>query len=296
MKKVNTMIKEFSRKYAVLFALLVSVLYISFLLGIGKVLAVIAGKVNIKNYGYALMLIQEIIGTVAALIILKLTGFFDILKSKGTGVFKGLITGGYFIFAGLISIPAQLYIYTGDRTFRSPLSIAVFVLCMVFVGASEEIVFRGVITTTLYKKFAGTNSGIWKAVVISGLFFGLVHFINMVSVINSVGVLIQVAVASVMGMVLSALYLRNGTIWVNIVLHAFIDIAAGITSIYAGQTVLSTIGGYEAIQLLGIIPYTIVLLVLLRKKKIETIPANFAQLFAEPAENASFVEASPVDG
>ena len=82
MKKVNTMIKEFSRKYAVLFALLVSVLYISFLLGIGKVLAVIAGKVNIKNYGYALMLIQEIIGTVAALIILKLTGFCDILKTN----------------------------------------------------------------------------------------------------------------------------------------------------------------------------------------------------------------------
>ena len=295
MKKVNTMIKEFSRKYAVLFALLVSVLYISFFLGIGTILGVIAVKLS-YDYYYTFFLIQEIIGTAAAFFILKLSGLFDILKNKGTGIFKGFITGGFFIFGSIMCLYEQLpYLCKSGLTLRSPFSIAMFVLTMIFIGASEEIISRGVITTMLYKKFGGTNSGIWKTVVISGLLFGIMHFTNMFATMNPIGVLIQVAGVSVIGMVFSAIYLRNGTIWVNVVLHAFNDIAAGIPCIYIGQRPQNIIDDYKPIKLLGIILYAIMLLVLLRKNKIETIPANFAQLFAEPAENASFVKASPVE-
>lgn len=276
------MIKEFSRKYAVLYAFIVSVLYIAFLAGISSLLNFVTEKLCPDIDEYIVFLVQELIGAAVALVILKYTGFWSVLKNKGVGLLRGIGTGAYFIFAAIISAPALLYTYQGERIFRSPVMIAVFVLAMIFVGISEEIVFRGVVTTTLYNKFAGSKGDVWKTVTLSGCFFGIAHLVNLAGGINPVGVLVQVIVASVMGMVLSAVYLRSGSILTNIILHALIDIGAGITSIYVGNNIAQTIGGYSSINLLGIIPYVIVLLVLLRKKKIGTIRANFADILDAP--------------
>ena len=153
--------------------------------------------------------------------------------------------------------------------------ILAFLTTMLLVGITEEFLFRGVIAELLLKKFGGSKKGIWTATLLSGLLFGCAHLINLFAG-GGFGVLIQVAVTCFMGMVLTAIYYRTGNIRVVVFVHAFIDFASLIVSgFFSGQAgVISTIASYSPIQLIGTIPYIIVLLVLLRPKKIVTIPDN----------------------
>ena len=130
--------------------------------------------------------------------------------------------------------------------------------------------FRGVHSELLLRRYGATKEGVWKATIISGVLFGLAHLSNLFGA-APVGVLVQCVVAAGMGMVFAAIYYRTGNIWVTVVLHAFIDAGALITSgLYEG-TIVDTISGYQPIQLIGIVPYMIVLFVLLRKKKMDQI-------------------------
>ena len=89
--------------------------------------------------------------------------------------------------------------------------------------------------------------------------------------------LVQCVIAGMMGMAFAAIYFRTGCIWVTVALHAFVDICALITGgLYTGA-IAEVISGYQPIQLIGVVPYAILLLVLLRKKKMEQILARFGQ-------------------
>ena len=63
----------------------------------------------------------------------------------------------------------------------------------------------------------------------------------------------------------------------TVALHAFVDVCALITGgLYTGE-IAETISGYQPIQLIGVVPYVILLLVLLRKKKMVQIIERFDQ-------------------
>jgi len=74
-------------------------------------------------------------------------------------------------------------------------------------------------------------------------------------------------------MVRAAIYFRCGCIWVTVFLHGVIDIAGTIvTGIYVGDaTVTDVVSSYTPLKLIGMIPYLIVLLVLLRGGKMEEL-------------------------
>ena len=146
--------------------------------------------------------------------------------------------------------------------------ILAYVLCMMMVGVFEEFLFRGIIAGTLLWHFGMTSRGVWKAVALSGALFGCAHLINLRG--SSVtGVLVQCAVTVMVGMVFSAVYFRSGCIWAPVFLHGFVDVAAGsLTGFFdTGTTIAGTVSGYMPIQLLGAVPYIIVLLVILRPSK-----------------------------
>ena len=64
-------------------------------------------------------------------------------------------------------------------------------------------------------------------------------------------------------------------IWVTVFLHAFVDVCALITGgLYTGA-LAETISGYQPIQLIGVVPYIILLCVLLRKKKMDQMLKRF---------------------
>ena len=267
-------IQEFAKKYTIIYCTLAEIIVLGRMTLAGMLFGMLLGNSGVD--GYVLQTLQELVGAVLAFAALNVSGCADILTKRGIGFGKGLIVGGYFLFIGVYSAIVYTVIYEGERTLRPWYLIAVFVICMIFVGITEEFLCRGVLAELLLRHYGATKEGVWKAVIISGVLFGLAHLSNLLGA-EPVGVLVQCVIAGMMGMAFAAIYFRTGCIWVTVALHAFVDVCALITGgLYTGE-IAETISGYQPIQLIGVVPYVILLLVLLRKKKMVQIIERFDQ-------------------
>ena len=267
-------IQEFAKKYTIIYCILAEIIVLGGMTLAGMLFGMLLGNSGVD--GYVLQTLQELVGAVLAFAALNVSGCADILTKRGIGFGKGLIVGGYFLFVGVYSVIVYTVIYEGERTLRPWYLIAVFVICMIFVGITEEFLCRGVLAELLLRHYGATKEGVWKAVIISGVLFGLAHLSNLLGA-EPVGVLVQCVIAGMMGMAFAAIYFRTGCIWVTVALHAFVDVCALITGgLYTGE-IAETISGYQPIQLIGVVPYVILLLVLLRKKKMVQIIERFDQ-------------------
>lgn len=266
--------KRFSRKHTLAYCILAEIIFLAALTGIGFLTGIF-----VEDAGYYVrLLIQEAAGALLAYGMLRVSGLRPVLNNRGSGFGKGLLTGLYFIVVSVYSLVMFLLIYEGERNLQPWYLIAVYFGCMACVGIAEEFVFRGVIATLLLKRTGMDKGGVGKAVAVSGILFGLAHVSNILEG-SVVGVLVQVVIASMMGMVLTAVYFRSGCIWATVFLHALADIAAGITTgIYGNETLMDTISSYSPVNLISCVPYLIVLLVLLRRKKLWEVEQNMGGL------------------
>ena len=123
-----------------------------------------------------------------------------------------------------------------------------------------------------------TPGRVWEAVFVSGLLFGLMHGLNLLTA-PTLGVIVQMISAVLLGMVIAAIYCRSGNIWVVAAIHAFNDIAAGFPTLVLrrdGGGISGIIGSYGLTHLLSLIPYAVVLIVILRPGKMKEIAEKFA--------------------
>ena len=271
-------IQEFAKKYTIIYCIFAEIIVLGGMTLAGMLFGMLLGNTGVD--GYVLQALQEVVGALLAFAALKMSGCADVLTERGIGFGKGLIVGGYFLFIGVYSAIFYTVMYEGERILRPWYLIAVFVICMVLVGITEEFLCRGVLAELLLRHYGATKEGVWKAVIISGVLFGLAHLSNLIGA-EPTGVLVQCVIAGMMGMAFAAIYFRTGCIWVTVALHAFVDVCALITGgLYTGE-IAETISGYQPIQLISVVPYVILLLVLLRKKKMDQI---LARLNPESAE------------
>ena len=98
-------------------------------------------------------------------------------------------------------------------------AVVVLVVAYLATGVFEEGLWRGVMLGLLRPR------GVWLAVVLSSVLFGLGHLTNAALRGFSVLILLQAFGAAVQGVGLAALRLRTGTIWPLIVIHALHDIS-----------------------------------------------------------------------
>jgi membrane protease YdiL (CAAX protease family) len=136
--------------------------------------------------------------------------------------------------------------------------LALVLLNCLFVGFSEELMFRGAIL----QAFRGALS-IWPAILLSSLMFGAVHSLNVFVTGELMPALIQSTGAFLSGLVFVALRLRTGTLWVPIVVHALWDFAIFTLGGAVGQQAME--GGMAegpAMQGAGMMQLMPVLLVL----------------------------------
>lgn len=100
------------------------------------------------------------------------------------------------------------------------------------IGFWEEGLFRGIITNGLVKLLPKTKRGIFVAIALNGLIFGLLHMDWQVFSMGydmQTGILHNVLLVlktGSIGMVLAAIYLRTKNIWPCMLAHAMIDFAS----------------------------------------------------------------------
>lgn len=120
--------------------------------------------------------------------------------------------------------------------------------------------------------------GVWKAVIISGLIFGLSHLTNIFSGVNPARALIQVVSACAIGMYYTAVYFRGGNFWALVLIHSLTDAGGLFRSAFT--TAETTVGAINNLSITGMVMIPIYLgitVFLLRKKKMDAVFENLKQ-------------------
>ena len=166
-----------------------------------------------------------------------------------------------------------------DQPLQPPIKILWYVLCMLAVGITEELVFRGLITRMLFAKYSRSSVGVWISVLLSSLLFGLMHLSNAAGGVIDLGsILVQVVGAAALGICLSAIYLRTGSLWTVALLHGYMDFCGLISSgVFAADSMGDLLSGYSGDTLIAGVVYALLGIFLLRPSKMKRLTDPEAQ-------------------
>lgn len=119
----------------------------------------------------------------------------------------------------LFSLIAQIYLCSMSKVgnVRTALEIIFYIVAIFLVGLVEELVFRGVIFNLLLNSFPKTRKGITGAIVLGGVLFGLMHFVNILSGVKFTSALIQVISAALMGILFCTIYASTRNFWMLVI-------------------------------------------------------------------------------
>lgn len=150
------------------------------------------------------------------------------------------------------------------------------ILYIVGIGFCEEVIFRGIIANKLGRKYGRDSRGVWKAVILSSVIFGMMHMMNLFHGVGFIPALTQSVVAFFTGMMLTAIYYRCGNIWAMILIHAFIDFGPLFASAFttAGETQAGVINRLNPSSMILAVPMILITVWLLRKSRMEELVEN----------------------
>ena len=278
------------RAYPIAYSTAVGLVSVLLIMLSGLAVGVVAGVVCPQADYYVLTLIQEALGFALVYGVVRVSGFGAVLRQRGCGFLRGLDVGLYpLVLITLVAISSWVTARQEGLAFAPWYRMAAFCGTMLLIGLAEELPFRGLICGILLERFGTDRTGVWKTVLLSGGIFGVAHLTNLLGA-DPLGVFVQATVASVLGMLFAAIYLRTGNLWVTVVLHALMDFAGllstGLFESGAGDAVAEAISSYGLINLLPVITYGIPTVFLLRKKKMHEIQTLWTLQPAVGDENA----------
>ena len=89
----------------------------------------------------------------------------------------------------------------------------------------------------MVRKWGSTKSGIYRAVILSSLLFGLMHIINFMAGRSTLmTVAVQMSYSVFFGAFFAACMMRNRSIWLAIITHAVFDLFGGLQEIAVNGT------------------------------------------------------------
>jgi len=154
---------------------------------------------------------------------------FDWIKASRFNRLGNIPTWAIVIIILIYKIPLELYAFTGDFAIKfpnSPLAVANLVFSLQ-TGLVEETIFRALVLVAMISAWGQTKKGQIKAIVLSSVFFGVMHMINIL--IRPFGVvLFQAIVASLPGILYAAIVLARKSLWPAIALHWLTNAAVNI--------------------------------------------------------------------
>ena len=150
--------------------------------------------------------------------------------------FKGLKTffTGFLcmILAICISILSSVLPFVGTKPVENfnvmLIQLIVLSLC---IGIFEEGLFRGVILRILFKD--NSKKSLWIGFMFSSFLFGMIHFGNLtIATQRPIAITSQVIYAMMLGLLLSALYIRFKSYIGIVCLHGFVDFISFVPRLY----------------------------------------------------------------
>lgn len=111
-----------------------------------------------------------------------------------------------------------------------PASAVIYILVnTIFVGISEELMFRGILFSGLRSRLA-----LWPSIWLCSAVFGLIHILNVVQTGHIILAVLQAIAAFMTGMMFMALRIRTGSLYPVILLHTAWDCLSLLAVVKAG--------------------------------------------------------------
>ena len=145
--------------------------------------------------------------TIASLAIYKLW-----FNPEFEGMLKGDLPLGFLL--GLFELGYVLVSYVPnliDGSFSLKPLTWVIIITSLTAGIKEEFLFRGVIVSTLLRRWKDRNMFL-QAALVSGIVFGLIHATNVLAGADPMQTLFQVIASVGVGIFFAAVYIRCGSI------------------------------------------------------------------------------------
>lgn len=232
-------------------------------------------------------IVMEVVTSIVMILILWRTNKLALFKKKGKGFLRSLPLGGYQLTFVVLSFVALVgHIMQDGAQFQTGINILLFIISMMLVGLAEELCCRAIVAESLLENYGTSKKGVWSAVIVSGMLFGLLHLTNLTTG-QLIPVLIQTISACASGMLFAAIYFRSGNIWVTILIHGLYDIGTSASSgILQGDSLASMltndgslgVGALLVVLLAGTIPPLLVSIFLLRNKKIGEVKTYWPEI------------------
>jgi len=170
------------------------------------------------------------------------------------------------------------YFGNSNTNFSDPWTIIFYILVYLSTGFIEEILCRGLTATLFIKRWGTSKKGIYFSVILSSVFFGILHIVNyLMGRAMLLDTLSQIVYATFFGVFFAACMLRSNSIWVVIMLHAVFDICGCLNEISTQSTFGKTHAALPSELLTSIIltlPLLLYGLFILRKIKPEKMPPS----------------------
>ena len=133
----------------------------------------------------------------------------------GLCIFRGK-PKNYFWFIPLIAMSC-INLKNGVAL-TAPLAVSLLMMVNTSVaGYVEEIIFRGFLFRGMAK------DGLRSAIIVSAVTFGAGHIVNLANTADTLGVLLQVCYAIVIGFLYTVIVYKGGSLWPCIASHMFVN-------------------------------------------------------------------------
>lgn len=266
----------------IVFSVFVALISLTLMI-LGSYFAAFLGAFVGYNY-YTMLLLQELFAFVFVVLIAYQSKTLYTITRRGSGMLHAFLVGAYPL-ALICTLASSMFVVgvQSGEALQPALKIVIYFLSMFSIGLVEELVFRGIIGEALIEHYGTSYHGVWKATIIGGIIFGVAHMSNLFSA-DPFGVMIQVVVAAVIGMLFAAIYYRTGNLWVCILLHAGLDAGSMLESgLYGTGTIVEMVSSFSIANLIPCITYGLPILFILRRKK----NAEVQFWFGAPKESAA---------
>ena len=164
--------------------------------------------------------VQQMLIPVSCIVVLALVATLWILKN-GLSQKYGLCAFKSNINSFLWFIPLAVMSCTNLKNgvaFSAPILVSLLMAVNLAVGGYvEEIIFRGF----LFKAMAKDN--LRTAIIVSAVTFGVGHIVNLVNTADTVGVLLQICYAIVVGFLYTIIVWKGGSLWPCVASHMFVN-------------------------------------------------------------------------
>ena len=236
-------------------------------------------------------ILEEVVSMLWPVALAVIFGFGFIFRQRGIRATFGAAWLIFLFYGFLVISWIGMKIDNPATPWKSELEIFQGILALLGIGIREEVLYRGVISNAIARKYGSTTKGLWITALSTGAMFGAVHLANVFHGVSFAGALTQAIGCIAGGVLYCAIYLRGGSIWGVALLHSLEDTPAMVETLFINITETATaaemMSSYRLspTQIMFIVGDLLLAAFLLRKSKRQKIFDRIEKMNSELAES-----------